>query len=144
VLGLVSRGEQEPHFLSDFAGLGFTHPVPAFVLTLCLASLAGIPPLVGFAGKFFLFYSAVAAGQMTLAVIGILNSILSVYYYIRVIYTLYMREPGRAPVIPARSLSATAGLILLGFLILLLGLLPGGLDEASARAAGALWGLYVQ
>jgi NADH-quinone oxidoreductase subunit N len=144
VLGLISRGEQEPHFLSDFAGLGFTHPVPAFVLTLCLASLAGIPPLVGFAGKFFLFYSAVAAGQMTLAVLGILNSILSVYYYIRVIYTLYMREPGREPVTPARSLSTTAGLILLGFLILLLGLLPGGLDEASSKAAGAFWGLYVQ
>jgi NADH-quinone oxidoreductase subunit N len=143
VLGILTRGEQEPHFTSDLAGLGFVYPVPAFVLTLCLASLAGVPPLVGFAGKFFLFYGAVEGGQTALALVGILNSILSLYYYIRVIYTLYMKEPGKEPLAPVQSLSYSAGLVVLGFLILLLGLLPGGLYEAASRAAGVFLNGYV-
>ena len=144
VVGVMSRGEREPHFISDFAGLGFTQPAPAFVLTLCMASLAGIPPLVGFAGKFFLFYGAVQGGQTGLVFLGILNSILSLFFYIRVIYYLYMREPDKAPLVPTQNVSYKVGLLLLGALVILLGVLPGGLNEAASKAAEALWSGYVR
>jgi NADH-quinone oxidoreductase subunit N len=79
---------------SDFAGLGFKRPFLAAAMSLFMLSLAGFPPLAGFTGKFYIFRSAVLAGHTTLAVIGVLNSLLSVIYYLRVIVAMYMEEGG--------------------------------------------------
>jgi NADH-quinone oxidoreductase subunit N len=78
----------------DFAGLGFSRPFLAMAMSLFMLSLAGFPPLAGFAGKFYLFRAAVLAGHTPLAVIGVLNSLLSVAYYLRVIVSMYMQEGG--------------------------------------------------
>jgi NADH-quinone oxidoreductase subunit N len=79
---------------SDFAGLGFKRPFLAAAMSLFMLSLAGFPPLAGFTGKFYIFRSAVLAGHTSLAVIGVLNSLLSVLYYLRVIVAMYMEEGG--------------------------------------------------
>ena len=79
---------------SDFAGLGFKRPFLAMAMSLFMLSLAGFPPLAGFAGKFYIFRSAVLSGHTNLAVIGVLNSLLSVVYYLRVIVAMYMEEGG--------------------------------------------------
>jgi NADH-quinone oxidoreductase subunit N len=79
----------------DYRGLGKRSPLTAFCMTIFLLSLAGIPPLAGFASKFILFSSAVNAGGwfITLAVAGVLNSALSLYYYAKVIKCMYVDEP---------------------------------------------------
>jgi NADH-quinone oxidoreductase subunit N len=84
---------------ADFAGLGFKRPFLAMAMALFMLSLAGFPPLAGFTGKFYIFRSAVLSGHTILAVIGVLNSLLSVAYYLRVIVAMYMQEggaPGKA------------------------------------------------
>jgi len=79
---------------SDFAGLGFKHPFLAAGMSLFMLSLAGFPPLAGFTGKFYIFRSAILAGHTNLAIIGVLNSLLSVIYYLRVVVAMYMEEGG--------------------------------------------------
>jgi NADH-quinone oxidoreductase subunit N len=79
---------------SDFAGLGFKRPFLAATMSLFMLSLAGFPPLAGFTGKFYIFRSAILAGHTNLAIIGVLNSLLSVIYYLRVVVAMYMEEGG--------------------------------------------------
>jgi len=93
LIGFLGRGEEEPHTLRDFGGLGFSRPFSAFVLAACLFSLTGIPPFAGFMAKFALFKAGLNAHYTGLVFIGILNSIISIYYYIRVVYYLYMKSP---------------------------------------------------
>jgi len=88
-------GRQEDKFvnLSDYAGLAARRPGLAAVLSLFLLSLAGIPGTAGFAGKFFIFRSALQSGLVGLTIIGVLTTVVSFYYYLYVIVQMYMREP---------------------------------------------------
>jgi NADH-quinone oxidoreductase subunit N len=79
--------------VSDYAGFGFKHPVLGVAMSLFLFSLAGMPPTAGFIGKFYLFSGAIKAGYTWLAIIGVLNSAASVYYYLRVMVFMYMKNP---------------------------------------------------
>ena len=79
--------------LSTFCGLGKTHPVAAFLLTLFLLSLAGIPPTGGFVVKFYVFASSSQAGYLWLVIIAALSTVISLYYYLRVIVFMYMKAP---------------------------------------------------
>jgi len=83
------RGEE----ISDFAGLGKTNKTAAFLMLIFLFSLTGIPPTAGFIGKFYIFKSAVQSGLIWLAVVGVLFSSISAYFYLRVIMVMYMKEP---------------------------------------------------
>ena len=78
--------------INDYAGLGYRNPVLAATLTIFLASLAGVPPLAGFLGKWYLFNSVIEANQIGIAVIGVLNSVVSLYYYMRVPMYMYFRK----------------------------------------------------
>lgn len=78
--------------ISDFAGMGKRAPVIALALTLCLASLTGLPPAVGFLGKFYLFNTAVQNDLLWLVVIGVINSVISAFYYFRVIKAMWFTE----------------------------------------------------
>jgi NADH-quinone oxidoreductase subunit N len=89
---LVSKKGETNGNVSDFAGLGFKHPLLALVMTLFLFSLAGVPPAAGFIGKFYLFSGAIQEGYIWLAVIGVLNSAASVYYYLRIMVYMYFKE----------------------------------------------------
>ncbi|MHB8174122.1 MAG: NADH-quinone oxidoreductase subunit N, partial [Nitrospirota bacterium] len=78
--------------IRDLRGAGFKYPLRSAALSVCLISLAGLPPTAGFIGKFGIFYSALNAGYVWLSIIGILTAIVSVYYYLRVVVYMYMRE----------------------------------------------------
>ena len=83
---------------NDLAGQGWKRPIIGLALTVCLFSLAGVPPFIGFAGKFVVFRAAVNAGLVWLAVLGVVNSLISAFYYLRVVYVMYMqKEPRRTP-----------------------------------------------
>jgi NADH-quinone oxidoreductase subunit N len=87
------RDETKPHPVGLLAGEGLRSPFASGVLALCLFSLAGIPATAGFIGKFFVFKAAIEQGLYALAVIGVVNSLISIGYYLKVVYVLYMREP---------------------------------------------------
>jgi len=93
VIILVGKKGESNGNVTDFAGLGFRHPVLAVVMSVFLFSLAGMPPTAGFIGKFYLFSGAIQKGYVGLAIIGVLNSAASVYYYLRVMVYMYMKEP---------------------------------------------------
>lgn len=92
VLIAVGRAERPAESLDDLAGLGFRSPLVALAMSVFMLSLAGVPPLAGFAGKFYLFRAAIADGFVVLTVIAVLNSIISVYYYAGVIVRMYMHD----------------------------------------------------
>jgi NADH-quinone oxidoreductase subunit N len=94
VVTALKKGESDPEDYPHFAGLGFRRPFLAMAMSLFMLSLAGFPPLAGFTGKFYIFRAAVASGYTDLAIIGVLNSLLSVIYYLRVIVMMYMEEGG--------------------------------------------------
>lgn len=90
----VLTAEQERHVqLSDLAGVYKAFPVASAMLSLLMLSFIGVPPLAGFFGKYFLFTTAITEHQTSLAVLGILNSILAIYYYLRVMVVIYMHPP---------------------------------------------------
>ena len=91
--------------LEDFGGLAARQPWLAVALTVFLLSLIGIPPTAGFVGKFYLFGAAVRSGYIWLAVIGVLNSAVAAYYYLRIIVYMYMREPDGAPAVMVPSVA---------------------------------------
>lgn len=117
VIYLQGKGEGER--IEDFRGLGRKHPVLAFAMMVFLLSLAGIPPLLGFFGKFYLFKLAIEQGHVTLTVIALLTSAVGVYYYLGVVNQMYFKEPaeGEIPVLgtlPTFIVGAACLLILIG------------------------------
>lgn len=96
--------------LSRFSGLARRNPLLAFVMTVFLLSLAGVPPTAGFIGKLYIFKAAVGAGLFPLAIIGVLTSILGAFYYLRVIVHMYMKPgEGEAPVVADTSMALALG-----------------------------------
>jgi NADH-quinone oxidoreductase subunit N len=93
VVILLGQKDRENTGIESYAGLAGRHPLIALSMAIFLLSLAGIPPLAGFMGKFYILSAAVKAKYYWLAVIGVLNSVVAVYYYLRVIMAMYFREP---------------------------------------------------
>jgi NADH-quinone oxidoreductase subunit N len=93
VLAALARNGREPRLFGDMAGLARRRPLLAAALTVFLISLTGIPVSAGFVGKFYLFTAAVDGGYVTLAIVGVLMSVVSAYYYLGVVVSMYMREP---------------------------------------------------
>ena len=132
------RDETKPHPVGLLAGEGRRTPFPSAVLALCLFSLAGIPATAGFIGKFFVFKAAIEKEMYALAVIGVVNSLVSIGYYLRVVYVLYMREPLDEERPPALAPADRLALLLCAGGILLLGIFPAGLWDLARRAAATL------
>jgi NADH-quinone oxidoreductase subunit N len=93
IIILIGKKGEQNNNVSDYTGLASRQPVLALLMAIFLFSLAGIPPMVGFVGKFYLFSAAIKSGYIWLAIIGVLNSAVSVYYYLRVMVFMYMKEP---------------------------------------------------
>jgi NADH-quinone oxidoreductase subunit N len=93
IVTMLGRGEDKLVNLADFAGLGAKRPGLAALLSVFLLSLAGVPGTAGFAGKFFIFRAALESRLLWLAIIGVLTTVVSFYYYLYVIVQMYMREP---------------------------------------------------
>jgi NADH-quinone oxidoreductase subunit N len=137
VLSALARDGREPLSLSDVAGLAHRRPTLAAALAVFMVSLTGIPVSAGFVGKFYLFRAAVAADYVALAIVGVLMSVVSAYYYLRVVVAMYMRDPvGDDPWAPVALSSKLA----LGFSVLVvlgLGVYPAPLLGFARLAAQA-------
>jgi NADH-quinone oxidoreductase subunit N len=120
--------------VSDYAGLARRAPLLALAMALFMFSLAGFPPTVGFFAKFYVFNAAVQSGYSWLAVVGVLNSLLGIVYYVGVIVNMYMREPGKAAVTINLSPALALVLVIAAICTLGLGLLPSPLLEAAHQA----------
>ncbi|HWZ90384.1 MAG TPA: NADH-quinone oxidoreductase subunit N [Polyangiaceae bacterium] len=132
---LCGRRGAEAVSYEDLAGLGKRHPAAALAFSFFLLSLAGVPPTAGFFGKLYVFSAAVDSGLNVLLVIGLLNSVIGAYYYLRVMVYMYMREPepGAPIATPMRSGFVVAAILLAALLVLAFGILPSSsLDIAAA------------
>ncbi|TFF27659.1 NADH-quinone oxidoreductase subunit NuoN [Jiella endophytica] len=120
--------------IDDLAGLSQTNPVMALFLTAMMLSLAGLPPLVGFIGKYFVFMAAVHAGLWPLAIIGVLASVVGLFYYLRIVKTMWFDEPAEAFVPMAIELRAV--LWITGLIVFPVYIFVGGpvFDAAEAAA----------
>jgi NADH-quinone oxidoreductase subunit N len=125
--------------LKDLNGLNRRSPFLALVMTLAVLSLAGIPPTAGFFGKFFLFQSAVDAGLWWLALIGILNAFVALYYYLSIIKNMYLYRSEEDDVAIPVSRAAVIGLGVAVFFILYLGISAGPAFELTRQAAAAFF-----
>jgi len=122
-------------------GRGWQRPGLAIAVSLCMFSLAGLPPMAGFYGKYMIFKELILQGHIGLAVVGVLASLVSVYYYLSVPVALFMekpsgqelREAAERPAVVAPLAGATV--LICGFLVLALGLMPGTVMTAFARRA---------
>ncbi len=135
---IAISGKLDSDQIADYAGMGRRAPVLALALTLCLISLIGMPPAAGFMAKFFIFSAAVKGHLLWLVVIAVLNSVISAYYYLRVVRVMWFGEPASVEKVPA-SFAPRLALFLCILGVLALGIVPGlmmGAAESAARLLG--------
>lgn len=133
----MRRAGQQVENISDLAGLGRTNKPLAFVLSMLMFSLAGIPPLAGFFGKLFVFMAAVKAGLWLLAILGVIASVVGAYYYLRIVKIIYFDEP--APVFDAMDGEVKWVAYLSGAFALLFVVFASPLLTLAAAAAKSLY-----
>ena len=122
--------------IEDLAGLGLTRPALALAMALFMLSLTGLPPTVGFVGKFYVFRAAIDAGYMWLAVVGVITSLISAFYYLRVIMVMWMK-PGEGVASLPRPLGVVVGLT--GVATLVFGIVPAPLMAMAEKALLSLF-----
>jgi NADH-quinone oxidoreductase subunit N len=123
--------------LSDFSGLSKTHPVLSISMAVFMLSLAGIPPTAGFMAKFYVFSSAIKSGYTGLAIFGILTSVISLYYYLRIVYAMYFEEPEEQTNMPVPA-GISAGVIIALWGVIQLGILPSDIMNLAMQAIQSL------
>jgi NADH-quinone oxidoreductase subunit N len=139
VIALLGSGDRANDELRDYAGLWYSHPGLAALMTVCLLSLGGLPPTAGFIGKWYVFTAAVSAGYYGLAIIGVLTSVVSVFFYLRVVVMMYMADRLGVPA-PARvSRIGLAALTLSIVVIFYLGILPMQVLELAADSIATIF-----
>ena len=137
VVTLLRRRDVIGDELKDLSGLFFRNPVAASAMLLFMLSLGGIPPTAGFMGKFWIFGAAIESGYVWLAVIGVLNSAVSLYYYIRVVVFLWMKsETAGSPIVATPAMVVALGVAAAGTIVL--GIYPRPLFELADMSARTL------
>jgi len=139
VIALLDIADRPNDQVSDYAGLGNDHPALAALMTIFLLSLGGFPPMAGFIAKWYVFSAAVKAGYTGLAIIGVLTSVISVFFYLRIVVMMYMTatdNPARFPAVPK---VAGAALVVSAILIFYLGLLPTRVLEWAAASISTIF-----
>jgi NADH-quinone oxidoreductase subunit N len=137
LVGLLADEGRSNDQLADYAGLWSERPALAVLMTVFLLSLGGFPPLGGFVAKWYVFAAAIEAGHTGLAVIGVLTSVVSVFFYLRVVVAMYMTR-ATATDIPPVPLAAGVALLASAALVVYLGMLPSRVIEWAAASAGAI------
>jgi len=130
VVTLIARRGDERTNVDDYGGIGFVSPVLAFSLTLFLLSLFGLPLTAGFMGKIVVFSAALRQGYVWLVVVGVLNTAVSAYYYLRLIIVMFFREQTGSWEVPRIPASVALALLLTIAGVFYLGLFPGRLISA--------------
>jgi NADH-quinone oxidoreductase subunit N len=147
VFGIIlalSTPDRQVETVDDLSGLGRTHPIAAFGMALCLFSLAGVPPLAGFWGKFQVFASVLRVGMpgenrffQVLAVVGVVNAAIGAYYYLRIVVAMYLRPAPERPLAPNPGWPTVWAAGACAVLSLLFGVVPQPINAASRRSAEA-------
>jgi NADH-quinone oxidoreductase subunit N len=137
VILAMKRNGQHVENISDFAGLSRTNPLLAFLFAMLLFSLAGVPPLAGFFAKWYVFSAAMKANLFTLAVLGVLTSVVGAFYYLSIVKVMYFDEP-LARLDPMRVEVRTV-LAIAGLFNILYGVVPGPLVSMASAAAKSLF-----
>jgi NADH-quinone oxidoreductase subunit N len=133
----MRRAGQPFERISDLAGLARTRPAMAFFFAMLLFSMAGVPPLAGFFAKFYVFLAAIKAGLFTLAVLGVLTSVVGAYYYLMIVKIMYFDDP--EPAFDPMERSLRAVLAVSGLFTLLFFIYPSPLVDAAGAAAKSLF-----
>ncbi len=140
VIVMLRRTDVVGDELKDLSGLYVRHPAAACAMLFFMLSLGGIPPTAGFMGKFWLFGAAIESGYVWLAVIGVVNSAISLYYYVRVIVFMWFKEETLgSPIATGPAMAVALTVSLAGAVVL--GLYPGPLFELAERSAQSLGGV---
>jgi NADH-quinone oxidoreductase subunit N len=139
VIAALDSAERPNDQVRDYAGLCRSHPALAALMTIFLLSLGGFPPMAGFIAKWYVFNAALKAGYPGLAIIGVLTSVVSVFFYLRVVVMMYMTstdEPARFPMVPK---AVGAALILSAILTFYLGVLPARVMDWAAASISTIF-----
>ena len=139
VIALLGSRERANDDLRDYAGLWYSHPALATLMTIFLLSLGGFPPTAGFIAKWYVFGAAVGAGYYGLAIIGVLSSVVSVFFYLRIVVMMYMSERDARPVpAPITTMAFTAlGIAVFG--VLYLGILPSQVIDIAQSSVATIF-----
>jgi NADH-quinone oxidoreductase subunit N len=124
VIVLLDNADRPNDRVRDYAGLWNDHPALAALMTIFLLSLGGFPPLAGFIAKWYVFSAAIKAGYVWLAILGVLTSVVAVFFYLRIVVMMYMTpgdQPAQFPVVPR---IAGFALVVSAVLVIYLGILP--------------------
>jgi len=138
VITLGSKG-QENTKLDDYSGLGIRSPLLAILMTVFLLSLAGFPPTAGFMAKFYIFSSAVKSGFVGLVIIGVLNSLISVYYYLRVVVLMFMHPPKTETEKVNVAFGAALVLLISTWFVLQMGIFPQSLLSLAQASVTSIF-----
>ena len=139
VIALLGTRDDARDDLRDYAGLWHTHPGLAALMTVCLLSLGGLPPTAGFIAKWYIFSAAVSAGYYGLAVIGVLTSVISVFFYLRVVVMMYMSDrqvaapPAPVPMVGMLAVVASVAVIFW------LGILPTSVLNFASQSIATIF-----
>jgi NADH-quinone oxidoreductase subunit N len=138
LVGSLSGPAADRDDLSDYQGLGYREPYRAGILAICLISMAGLPPTAGFMGKLVLFKAVLDARYNVLAAIGIATVILSIYFYMKVVVSLYLQPMAEEAAVPRADFAVGLAAALVLVLLLWLGLAPSPLLTLISKIAAAL------
>jgi NADH-quinone oxidoreductase subunit N len=140
VIGLLEDYDRANDKVTDYAGLWHDHPALAALMAMFMLSLGGFPPLAGFIAKWYVFTAAIKAGYTWLAIIGVLTSVVSVFFYLRIVVMMYMTPSGetiaRFPAVPK---IAGAALVASAIVIFYLGILPTRVLDWAAASIGTIF-----
>ena len=140
VIALLGTRDRANDELRDYAGLWHSRPALAALMTVCLLSLGGLPPTAGFIGKWYIFSAAVSAGYYWLAIVGVLTSVVSVFFYLRVVVMMYMADREGALPLPAAVTGAgMAALAISIAAIFYLGILPTAVLNLAAQSIATIF-----
>ncbi|MFA5514795.1 MAG: NADH-quinone oxidoreductase subunit N [Desulfuromonadales bacterium] len=134
ILVLAGKKGEENLTLEGFSGFGYKRPFLGVAMTIFLLSLMGIPPTAGFVGKFYIFAGAVEAGYVWLAIIGVLNSAMSLYYYLRIMVYMYFRDPAEDYGWVKMHAGAVISIVAAIIGVFYLGIIPGAVMEMAKLA----------
>ena len=131
---LLERREYAGETAADYAGLARRSPFLAAMMLLFMLALTGIPPTGGFVGKFYLFAAAVQTGWSWVAVIGVLTSAISLYYYFRIVLNMYLRDSDQTTPVPLKAPALVGAIAFCALATLALGIIPGPFIELAKRS----------
>ncbi len=137
VITYLEKKDGTGNDLSDYSGLSRSHPVLSLIMSVFMLSLGGIPPTAGFMAKFYVFGAAIRSGYVGLAVFGILTSVVSLYYYLHVVYAMYFEEPEHATDVPV-AVGISTGIVIALWGVIQLGILPSDIMDLAMKSVQSL------